>query len=367
MTMNLILPHINQMKPYASGAQPHNASRAVKLNLNECLYPPSPHVLEVLRTVDGESLQRYPDRLCYELREALSIHYNVSLEQTFCGNGSSEIITLLFHVFIGSQHRIAVPDPSFPLYYTVASIHQVECIKVPTRDDFSIDVDLLLASGAQAVILVNPNAPTGKVLPLSEVERLVSQFDGLVVVDEAYIDFAETGQSAIPLINRYSNLIVIRTFSKAYSLCGARVGYCFSNEALIAALEKGRNLFNVNAISQKLALAALQDQEYLKRTVTAARRIRDTFSAKLQNIGFNVIPSQTNFILCSPPSNSRGDEALRLYEELMRKNIYVRYFDSDRLRDYLRISVGAENEMAILFDAICEWLGLETLARNGVV
>lgn len=355
MTMNFILPHIDRMKAYASGAQPQDANRLIKLNLNENPNPPSPHVLEALRAMEGESLQRYPDRLCDELRETLASLYDVGKEQTFCGNGSSEIITLLFKVFIGLHHRIAIADPSFSLYNTIAAIHQVECIKIPTRNDFSIDIDLLLGSGARAVILVNPNAPTGLVLPLSEVERLVSQFAGLVVVDEAYIDFAESGLSAVPLIKKYQNLIVIRTFSKAYSLCGARVGYCFSNEALIGALEKGRNLFNVNAISQKLALAALQDQEYLKRTIAAVCRIRDNFSANLQSIGFKVIPSQTNFILCSPPDNKK---APKLYEELMERNIYVRYFDSDRLRDYLRISIGTEHEMAILFDSLRDLLGM---------
>ncbi len=311
----------------------------------------------MLRTTNEEALRLYPDARCDELRAALAKQYGVDKDQTFCGNGSSEIISLIFTVFVESHSRIAIPDPFFSLYHSIASIHQVECVRVPTRDDFSVDVDLLLESGAHVIVLVNPNAPTGRLLPLSEVERLVNHFPGLVIVDEAYIDFAESGLSAIPLIERYKNLVVVRTFSKVYSLCGARVGYCFSNKTLITALEKGKSLYNVNVVSQKLALAALQDQEYMKNTTAAVQRTRDEFCTDLYRLGFDVIPSQTNFILCSPPPQIGDNGAQELYEKLMERNIYVRYFKDTRLFDKLRISNGTKEEMEILYNELHRLLG----------
>ncbi|MDQ0229164.1 histidinol-phosphate transaminase [Metabacillus malikii] len=350
--MNFILPHIQRLKPYASGAQPPGGSNVIKLNLNENPYPPSQNVLNVLRTIDEEALRLYPDARCDELREALAQQYGVDKKHTFCGNGSSEIISIIFTVFVESYSRIAIPDPSFSLYHSIASIHQVECVRIPTREDFSVDVDMLVESGAQVIVLVNPNAPTGRLLPFSDVERLVQNFPGLVIVDEAYIDFAESSLSAIPLIECYENLVVVRTFSKAYSLCGARVGYCFSNEKLINALEKGKGLYNVNIISQKLALAALQDQEYMKNTTAAVRRTRGAFSADLRRLGFDVIPSQTNFILCTPPPQMGENGAQELYEKLMERNIYVRYFKDTRLYDKLRISIGTKEEMDTLYNEL---------------
>ncbi|XEC96015.1 histidinol-phosphate transaminase [Paenibacillus tarimensis] len=355
--MGIVLPHIQRLKPYASGAQPPEGSQVIKLNQNENPYPPSAKVLQALRTIGENPLRLYPDSRCGELRAELAKLYGVDKSQTFCGNGSSEIISLLFTVFLEPRSRIAIPDPTFSLYPYIASIHQVECVEIPTREDFSVDIDQLLHSGAQAIMLVNPNAPSGLMLPLSEVERLVSRFAGLVVIDEAYIDFAESELSAISLLDRCKNLIVVRTFSKVYSLCGARVGWCFSNKSLIAALEKGKSLYNVNAISQKLALAALHDQEYMKKAAAAVRRTRDAFSADLQKLGFGVIPSQTNFILCSPPAHLGDNGARYLYEELMERNIYVRHFEDTRLHDKLRISIGTPEEMDVVLQELHSLLG----------
>lgn len=347
--MTIILPHINRIKPYVSGIQPSPESNPIKLNLNENPYPPSPNVLHALHTIGEETVRRYPNAQCHELRTALAKQYDVKKEQTFCGNGSSEIISLLFTVFLEAHNRIAIPDPSFSLYYSIAAIHQVECIKVPVQDDFTIDINSLLRSGVNAIVLVNPNAPTGLLLSPTEVEQLVKYFSGLVIVDEAYIDFAEPNSSVISLIKQYKNLIVLRTFSKSYALCGARIGYCFADETLISALEKGKNLYNVNFISQKLALAALQDEEYLKNTTDAIKQTRDTFSENLKNLDFNVIPSQTNFILCSPPAHLGTDRAKEFYYKLLERNIYVRYFEDSLLYDKLRISIGTNEEMNILY------------------
>jgi len=344
-----ILPHIERLAPYPAGAQPEKGPRTIQLNLNENPYPPSPRVKEMFGMMDVNDLRKYPDSRNLQLRAALAEAHGLSIDQSYCGNGSSEIISNVFSACFSSGSSIAVPDPSFPLYYTMASIHQVEYIHVPTREDWSVDLDSLLESGANAVVLINPNAPTGLLNTFSEVERLVSHFPGLVILDEAYMDFADPGHSAVSLVKRYDNLIVLRTFSKAYALCGGRIGYCFSNPALIEALEKTRNLYNVNSISQKLALAALGDPSYLEVTTAAVRRTRDDFSQKLRLLGFECIPSHANFILCSPPKHLGEDGALMLYRKLMDRGIYVRYYQTPRLRDKLRISIGTDEEMDILY------------------
>lgn len=248
--MTIVLPHIEQMPGYAEGVQPLPEAGAIRLNLNESPHPPSPQVLKALREITEEQLRRYPDSRCEELRAELAAQYGVKVEQTFCSNGSSELISLLMKVFVGPEGKVAIPAPSFPLYHSVAAGYQATCIKVATRDDFSIDGEALRKSGAQAVVLVNPNAPTGLLLSQAEVIHLVEGMDGLVVVHEAYMDFADSDESVISLIDRYPNLLVLRTFSKSYGLCGVRARYSFGHERLIAALEKGKDVYNVDAIAR---------------------------------------------------------------------------------------------------------------------
>ncbi|MCQ6559634.1 histidinol-phosphate transaminase [Paenibacillus mendelii] len=342
--MSIIMPHIDALTTYALGEQPPEGVQSVKLNQNESPYPPAPSVLQALRDMNEEELRRYPDAACSELRETLSAHLKVDKEQLFCGNGSSEIISLIFKVFIGPGGSIAVTDPTFGLYHTVAASFQAGCKAIPTRDDFTVDVDVLLASGAKAIVLVNPNAPTGLLLSSSEVERLVSGFAGLVVIDEAYIDFAEPGASSQPLLAKYTNLLILRTFSKAYALCGARVGYCMADRALITALEKGRDIYNVNSISRKLAIAAIRDEAYVKDTIVQTNRSREKFILSLRELGFEVLPSQTNFVLCAPPIKE-GLDAKQMEKRLAAAHIFVRHFDQPRLRGMLRISIGTESDM----------------------
>ncbi|CAM3591557.1 histidinol-phosphate transaminase [Marinicrinis lubricantis] len=354
--MHTILPHMLKLGSYEAGIRPQNVREVIKLNQNENPYPPSPQVRGVLSKANWQELRCYPDPQMEELREGLAEVYRVRKERIFCGSGSSEIISLLFTVCVGHERRIAIPDPSFSLYASVAAVHQAECVKIPTRDDFSVDVDGLLECGAHAVMLVNPNNPTGVQLPLAEVERLVKHVKGLVVVDEAYIDFAESGSSAIPLIDQYEHVIVLRTFSKSYALSGARVGYAFANETLIAALEKAKHLYNINVLSQRLALAALSDQEYMKWRAALIRRNREWLSSQLRQLDFHVVPSQANFILCSPPPEGPYD-ARALYQKLMDRNLFVRYFEEPRLRGYVRISIGTDEQMKCTMDVIQDLFG----------
>lgn len=350
--MSIILPYINHIAPYPQGSQPTNARKAIKLNQNESPYPPSPKVAEALAHTGGDSLNRYPDAMSQQLRRELARVYGARPEQIVCGNGSSELISLLYKVCIGRGRRIAVPDPSFALYYTAAQVSQAECVKVPARDDFTIDVERLIESGAHAVALVNPNAPTGLLTSRPQVERLVSSFPGLVIIDEAYMDFAGEQHSVIPLVQSYPNLVVLRTFSKAYALSGARIGCCFADESIIEALTKTKDLFNVNSVSQRIALAALQDQQYMKRNAGRISRTREAFCRELLQMGFTFPSSQTNFVLCCPPKGNGLPNAREIYRKLMEKEIYVRYFAAPRLNDKLRISIGTETEMQTLLDEL---------------
>ena len=350
--MTMILPHIEKMPGYVEGVMPSAGTKAIRLNLNESPYPPSPHVQSALQEIGEEVLRRYPDSRCEQLRAELAANYGVKAEQTFCANGSSEIISLIMKVFVGPEGKIALPDPSFPLYHSVAAGYQAKCIAVPTREDFSIDVDKLRETGAQAVVVVNPNAPTGLMLAKTELIRLLESMDGLVIVDEAYMDFADSDESVISLVDQYPNLLVLRTFSKSYGLCGVRVGYGFADERLITALEKAKDVYNVDAIARHLALAALRDQSYMKETTGRIKRTRAVFSKQLESLGFSVIPSQTNFILCQPPAKAEGQSARELYEKLMEQGIYVRYYQLPRLADMLRITVGTEAEMEEVYAAL---------------
>ncbi|GAB2701050.1 histidinol-phosphate transaminase [Paenibacillus thermoaerophilus] len=359
--MSIALPHILQLEPYKLGEQPPECAQAVKLNQNESPYPPSPKVAEALRRIGEEALRRYPDPECRELRAALAERLGAEPGQLFVGNGSSEIISLIAKAFLGSGGVLAMPDPSFGLYLTAAAACGGRAVPVPTRDDFTVDTDALLAVGAKVIALVNPNAPTGLPLPVSEIDRLAAAHPGLLVVDEAYIDYAEPGTSALPLLDRRPNLLILRTFSKSYALCGARVGYAVGGRPLIEALERARDIYNVNAVSRALALAALSDEAYLRETTAAVRATRDRCAGELRRLGCGVLPSQTNFLLVQPPvrrdQRDASASAASLAASLRAAGIYVRRFaDHPRLSDRLRVSIGTDSEMDAFLSHVEQWL-----------
>jgi histidinol-phosphate aminotransferase len=301
---------------------------------------------------DPAALRLYPGESVERLREGIAALHGTVPGQVFIGNGSSEVISLIMKVFVGTGGRVSVPDPTFGLYQTAAWAQGAEVCRISLNSRYGVDVEGLLTSGSKAVILVNPNAPTGLLMENGQVEQLVSGFPGLVVIDEAYMDFAPAGSSAMELVEKYANLIVLRTFSKSYSLSGARVGYCVAAPELTAALDKGKDIYNVNDLSARLALAALQDRDYLLETAGRIIRTREAYIRRFEAAGFSVLPSAANFLLCRVPEEGNAQEATRLYEGLAEQRVYVRYFDQPRLRDKLRITVGTEGEMERLWQVL---------------
>lgn len=343
---------IDSLSPYVPGFQPAMDGSVIKINSNENPYPPSPKVKELLSGFDFKQLRYYPDAASQPLRKLIGAQYGLSSTQVLCGNGSDEVISLIFKVFFEKNDKIATPYPTYTFYKSAADIIDVEVVFEDTADDFEISMQALIDTGAKGIFIANPNAQTGRLLPLDRIEALLQSYKGLVVIDEAYIDFAGQEASASQLIGNYSNLIVLRTFSKSYSLCGIRVGFCMADESLIGAMDKCRDSYNVNHLSQVIAAAALEDQDYLTDTVQRVINSRERLAEELRKLDFIVYPSQANFLLCKPHKRS----AVEIYDFLCTQQIYVRHFDAPRLSDKLRISIGTEQEVETLLGKLRDFL-----------
>ncbi|HXG50306.1 MAG TPA: histidinol-phosphate transaminase [candidate division Zixibacteria bacterium] len=336
-------PNVAELTPYVPGEQPRDGA-AIKLNTNENPYPPSPRVVSALKKSIGRSLRLYPEPLADTLRAAAAFAYGVKAENVLAGNGSDELLAMLLRAFVAPGGQVAFPVPTYSLYDTLALIHGAEPLRVDYAPDFSLPPELFSRSAA-LTFLCNPNSPSGTLVPPGDIRRLARSLCGLLVVDEAYIDFAETeGASALPLIRELPNLIVLRTFSKSFSLAGMRIGLAFGPEALIAGLAKVKDSYNLNRLSIVAAAAALEDLPWMRRNARRIQRTRARMTRGLEKLGYQVPPSHANFVLARKPGrNLRG-----VYEALKARNILVRHFDVPALRDSLRISVGTPQEIEIL-------------------
>ena len=318
----------------------------VKLNTNENPFVPA-GVVEAVAEAVTDALRLYPDPLCVELRQKLSERYGVPTPQIICGNGSDELLTLAVRVAAGEGDRIAFPDPSYSLYETLARIQNGCPVPVAMGPNWELSVDRLAAAGAKLTLVANPNAPTGTPLTLDEVERLAEACEGLLLVDEAYVDFG--GQTALPLVSRHLNVLVLRTMSKAFGLAGMRLGYAFGAPAVIEALYKIKDSYNVDRLTQVAGCAALDAYDEAMANCRAIAARRDQLAALLrERFGFHVWPSATNFLLVD--TGARG--ARQVYEGLKRQQVLVRYFAKPRVENCLRITVGTEAELAALVDAL---------------
>ncbi|WP_066961509.1 histidinol-phosphate transaminase [Microbulbifer sp. Q7] len=348
-------PAVAQLQPYVPGEQPKTTARLIKLNTNESPYPPSPKAQAVLKEEGLAShLRLYPDPESTELRETIATQFDLSPEQVFVGNGSDEVLAHAFYSFFKRPQPLLFPDITYSFYPVYCQFYDITPQTLPLREDFSIAVEDYGVENAGGVILPNPNAPTGRYLPLAEIEKLLQLHpERVVVIDEAYIDFG--GESAVALIDRYPNLLVVHTLSKSHALAGLRLGYAMGQAHLIEALNRAKNSFNsypIDGIAQKVATAAIADQAWLADNCAKVMATREWTCTQLGDLGFDIVPSTANFIFAKPPKLSAED----LFKALRERNIIVRYFNKPRISEYLRISIGTDEEMQALVAACREVL-----------
>ncbi|HEY5653407.1 MAG TPA: histidinol-phosphate transaminase [Pontiella sp.] len=343
---DLIRKSVQAMSGYVPGEQP-KGTEIVKLNTNENPYLPSPDVQDILSMVDISVLSRYPDPVCIELRKVIAELHGCEVENVFVGNGSDEVLALCIRAFVERDGSVGYFDPSYSLYPVLADIEDVE--KRPIALDSAFGWQMPENYAASLFFLTSPNAPTSLKFSKVDVERFSKKFPGVVLVDEAYADFAD--ENCIDLALNQDNVLVARTLSKSYSLAGVRLGYCIGDAELIGALHKIKDSYNVNYLTQEIARVAVLDQDTMRANVQAIIETRKLVADKLSELGFEVADSQTNFLWVKP----LGIGAKKLFEKLRKKNIIVRYFGSDEYtRNYLRVTIGTAPEMFKFLDAVEE-------------
>lgn len=349
--MDFLSDKAKRLTPYVAGIQPQEEGW-IKLNTNENPYPPSPQMEAAIKAVDFSKLRLYPDGDSGFLKSAIAETFNKKSERNFfCANSSDEVLALAFQAFFSGKKNVLTPDISYGFYPVWGEMYDVGLNFIPVKNDFSIcKADYKNSNG---VIITNPNAPTSLALRLSEIEEILKQNqNGVVLIDEAYVDFSSEN-SAADLLASYENLLVVRTFSKSHSLAGLRVGYAIGNEKLIEGLCRVRDAFNsypLDMLAQIGAEAAIRDTEYLKQTTAKITKTRENTIAALRKMGYNVLPSQANFILME----AREKSASTLYEHLLKNKILVRHWSKPRIENFLRVSIGTDEEMEKFLEVIGE-------------
>lgn len=342
---------VQRLTPYVPGEQRHGAN-IVKLNTNENPYPPSAKVLSVLAEVSGDALRRYPDPESHELRQTLAEYHKLDVSQVFVGNGSDEILALVFMAFFKNGRALQYPKLSYSFYPVYCELLGIEKQVHSLNPDFTIDM-ALFEDNRGGIVITNPNAPTSIAEPFESIKALLDRVPNTVVlVDEAYVSFG--AHSVVELVNEYPNLVVTQTFSKDRALAGLRLGACFAHPELIEALSRVKNSFNsypVDAVAQRAGIASLGDDDYYRAMVQKVITTRENITAELKSRGFRVLDSATNFIFVSPADGN----AAGLFEKLKKRNVLVRYWNSEELAAWLRISIGTDDDMkkmlAVIDDA----------------
>lgn len=335
------------LKEYVPGEQPKD-KKYIKLNTNESPYPPSPAVIKAISSDEVSDLRLYSDPESSKVKKAVAEVYGVSDKNVFVSNGSDEILNFAFMIY-GKTNGAIFPEISYGFYKVFCDLYGIEKTAVPLEDDFTVDKSRFMNTGKFTVI-ANPNAPTGIEMDKADIEEIISSNkDNVVLIDEAYIDFG--GTSCYELINKYDNLIVCRTFSKAYSLAGARLGYCFANEALIKDLEKikySTNPYNINRLTQSAGVAAMAENDYYMANCKKIAATREYTVTELKKLGFEITDSKANFIFAKHETVSGQD----IYSLLRENGILVRHFTDERIKDYNRITIGSEEEMKAFIDTV---------------
>ncbi|WP_018903300.1 histidinol-phosphate transaminase [Variovorax paradoxus] len=345
-------PRIAALEPYVPGEQPRIAN-LVKLNTNENPYPPSPLAIDAIQQAAANGLERYPDPTSLALREAVARRHGLQAGQVFAGNGSDEVLAHAFFAFFQQAEPLLMPDVSYSFYRVYAQLYGIGCELLPVDEGLRIDVDAMAArarSGCAGLVIANPNAPTSIGLPLARIEQLLAACPGRVVlVDEAYVDFG--GESALPLIGKYPNLLVVQTLSKSRSLAGLRVGFACGQAHLVDALVRVKDSFNsypLDRLATAGAVAALEDEAWFQTTRDKVVDTREGLSLQLEDLGFEVLPSQANFVFARHPKRDAAELAALLRE----RAVLVRHFRQPRIAQYLRISIGTREQCGALVQAL---------------
>jgi histidinol-phosphate aminotransferase len=339
--MTFLRKHLQSVTSYAPGEQPPAGSPVIKLNTNENPYPPSPEVVKALQNLDLECLRRYPDPTGCLFREAVSDALQVSADTVTAGNGSDELLGLIIRAFAEKDAKVVYPMPSYVFYRTLAELQETQPVEISSDEAFRLPLEALIEAQGAVTLIASPNSPTGHVVSMQDLEILARSLNGVLVIDEAYVDFA--GSNALHLVQAHANVIVLRTLSKGYSLAGLRLGFAIAQPSLIQDLNKVKDSYAVDAIAALVGAAAIRDQAHKNLNVEKVLRSRPILQRQLEDLGFNVWPSSANFLLVKP---SQDFHAVELQQALKAQGILIRYFNLPGVEDKLRITIGtdAQNE-----------------------
>ncbi len=353
-------PAIAQMTGYTPGEQPRPGTPIIKLNTNENPYPPSPLALEVLRSLDSEWLRRYPTPYANDMRQAVSEVLAVPIEWIMVGNGSDDLLNVIIRAGAEPRRPVVYPTPTYVLYPTLAAMQGAEVVEIPYGDDLQLQIAPLVAAQGAVTLIASPNSPTAHVVSLADLRTLAAQVTGVLVIDEAYVDFAD--ETALSLVQEFHHVIVVRTLSKGYSLAGLRLGFAIAHPDLLSGLFKVKDSYNVDAIACLVGAAAMRDQAYKDECIAKIKASRSQLAADLQQLNFKVWDSQTNFLLTQP----RDQDAATLYQTLKDRQILVRHFNHSGLADKLRITVGTDAQNQQLIATLTQ-LRQPDCSRNGSI
>ena len=338
---------IERMAPYTPGEQPRPGQRLIKLNTNENPYPPSPGVRRAIVAAAGAALRLYPPPRADAFVAAASRLYGVPANMILAGNGSDELLSMIFRAALGHGDRVAYALPTYSLYDTLASIQEARVVAIPLGPGFALPLDALARERAQLTVVCSPNSPCGTLAAPDQLADVARRLGGrLLVIDEAYVDFAET--NALGLVRRHRNVVVLRTLSKSFSLAGMRLGLLFAQPPIIESLLKVKDSYNLSRVAVAAGAQALDDAGWMRRNVEKVKRMRAETEERLRTMGFEVPPSSSNFVLARLAGRDMGPVAAAL----RRRGILVRHFPASVFRDALRISIGTPTEMAALFKAL---------------
>ena len=345
--MSYFRSNIERISGYTPGEQPKDGIY-IKLNTNENPYPPSSKVLNAIKEAVNDSLRLYPDPVATAARLKIAEVLGTRPEYVMVGNGSDDLLTIITRSFAGQGDKVVFPYPSYPLYKTLAELQDAEPCAIDFTEDYTLEKNFAV-KGAKITFIANPNSPSGTILSPKEISKIASQIDGVLVIDEAYADFAD--DNCLSLVEKHNNILILRTLSKSYSLAGIRLGFCIAQESLIKGMMKVKDSYNADRLSIIAAVAALDDQKNMKANIEKIKETRRYLTKSLQNMGFFVYPSHTNFVLARCV---KGVSAHDLYLALKSRKILVRYFGLRRLDDCLRITIGTPEEIDTLLKNLKE-------------